>query len=133
MWMGEGCFRCSLDLSPRGLAISPMYSSSAGYVVALVTVDYPTLLVHGVLVFRLHKYLFDSCVSLEVYLDSLLTTDVLETFGCALHIRNNNLTYCVGWSWACSSCTCILIVVDLWLIFVVCIVLSIALIHPGCC
>ena len=26
-WMGEGCFRCSLHLSPRVLAVSPMYSS----------------------------------------------------------------------------------------------------------
>ena len=27
-WMGEGCLRCSLLLSPRVLAVSPMYSSS---------------------------------------------------------------------------------------------------------
>ena len=26
-WMGEGCLRCSLHLSPRVLAVSPMYSS----------------------------------------------------------------------------------------------------------
>ena len=24
IWMGEGCLRCSLDLSPRVLAVSPM-------------------------------------------------------------------------------------------------------------
>ena len=103
----------------------------SGYVATFVTVDYPTLLVHGVLVFRLHKYLFDSCVSLEVYLDSILNTDVLETFSCALYIRNNHLPYCADWSWACSGCTCVLIVVDLWLIVVVCIVLNITLIHPA--
>ena len=27
-WIGEGCFRCSLCLSPRVLDVSPMYSSS---------------------------------------------------------------------------------------------------------
>ena len=27
MWLGEGCFRCSLHLFPRVLAVSPMYSS----------------------------------------------------------------------------------------------------------
>ena len=27
-WLGEGCLRCSLLLSPRVLAVSPMYSSS---------------------------------------------------------------------------------------------------------
>ena len=27
-WMGEGCLRCSLLLSPRVLVVSPMYSSS---------------------------------------------------------------------------------------------------------
>ena len=26
-WMGEGCLRCSLHLSPRVLAVSPIYSS----------------------------------------------------------------------------------------------------------
>ena len=125
----RGLLKVLLASFPKGLCCLPYLLLIAGYVIALVTVDDPTLLIHGVLVLRLHKYLFDSCVTLEVYLDAILTTDVLETFGCALNIWNNYLTYCVDWSWACSSCTCILIVVDLWLIVVVCIVLSVALIH----
>ena len=119
-----------LAFFPKGSGCIPYVFLIAGYVVALVTADDPPLLIHGVLVLRLHKYLFDSCVSLEVYLAVILTTDVLETFGCALNIWNNYLTYCVDLSWACSGCTCIFIVVDLWMIVVVCIVLNVALIYP---
>ena len=95
---GKGLLEVFLASFPKGPGCLPYVFLIAGYVVALVTVDDPTLLIHGVLVLRLHKYLFDSCVSLEVYLDAILTTDVLETFSCALNIWNNYLTYCVDWS-----------------------------------
>ena len=101
---GRGLLQVFLVSFPQGPDCLPYVLLITGYVVAFVTVDYPTLLVHGALVFRFHKYLFDSCVSLEVYFDSILTTDVHETFGCALYIRNNHLTYCVDWSWVCISC-----------------------------
>ena len=78
---GRGLLQVFLASFPQGSCCFPYVLLITGYVLALVNVDYPTILVHGVLVFRLHKYLFDSCVSLEVYLDSILTTDVLETFG----------------------------------------------------
>ena len=49
-WMGEGCLRCSLYLSPRVLAVSPYVLLITSYVVALEAVDYPTFLLLGVLV-----------------------------------------------------------------------------------
>ena len=57
-WMGEGCLRCSLHLSPNVLAVSSYVLLIAGYVVALETVDNPTLLFFRVLVFWLHEDLF---------------------------------------------------------------------------
>ena len=78
--MGEGCVRCSLLLSPRVLAVSPMYFLIAGYVVALETVYDATFLFLWVLVLGLHEDLFNGCVTLEVYLYAILTTNVLETY-----------------------------------------------------
>ena len=52
----------------------------AGYVIALETVDYPTLLFFWVLVFGFHEDLFDCCVALEVSLYPILTTGVFEAF-----------------------------------------------------
>ena len=61
---GPGCLSCVLFITC--------------YVVALVTIDDPTLLVLGVLVFGLLEFLFDGCISLEMYLDAILTTNVLK-------------------------------------------------------
>ena len=58
-----------------------------------------------------------------MYLDSILTTNVFETFGCALCVWNDHLSCGVGGSWSCVGCACVLIVVDLWLIVVACVVL----------
>ena len=58
-----------------------------------------------------------------MYLDTILTTNVFETFNCALHVQNDHLSYSVGGSWSCVGCACVLIVVDLRLIVVVCVVL----------
>ena len=100
------------------------------YVVTLIAIDDSTFHIHGVLVLGLHEYLFDGCVSFEMYLDAILTTDLFETFGCALCVRNDHLSYSVGGSWFCIGCACIMIVVDLWLTVLVCTVLIIALFLP---
>ena len=65
LWMGEGCLRCSFLLSLRVLAVSPIYSSSQLRWVALVAVYDSTFIVLGVLVLRLHDYLFYNSVTLQ--------------------------------------------------------------------
>ena len=86
---------------------------------ALATVDDPTLLVLGVWVLGFHKDLFDCCIALELYLYSILTTDVVETFCYSFCLRYNYLSYCglVTWSWC--SCDCTSIAVCLCLVVVV--------------
>ena len=66
---------------PKGPCCSLYVFLIAGYVVALVAVDNPALLIPGVLVLKLHQCLFYCSVALEVYLDTISTTDVFETFG----------------------------------------------------
>ena len=102
----------------------------ACYIVTLVAVDDSTLITLGVLVLGFHEYLFNSCVSSEMYLGAILNIDVFETFGCPLSVWNDHLSYSVGGSWVCIGCAFILIVVDLWLTGVVCAVLIIALLLP---
>ena len=114
---------------PQGPGCLPYVSFIACYVVALVTVDDSTFLVFGVLVLGPREYLLNGCVSLEVYLNAILT-DVFATFSCALSVWNDYLFYCVDGSWVSIGCACVLIVVDLGLIVVICVVLIIALFLP---
>ena len=86
LWMGEGCFRHSFLLSPRVLAVSQ--------VIALVTVYDTTFVVLGVLVLRLHEYLFDGGVALEVNLYTILITYLFDTSGYSFCIGYDYLSYC---------------------------------------
>ena len=97
--MGEGCFICSLHLSTRVLDVSPMYSSSQAMLLHWETVYNSTFVVPGVLVLRLHEVLFYGSIALEMYLDTMLTTDVFETFGYSFSVWYYYLTYCGLVSW----------------------------------
>ena len=79
-WMGEGCFRCFLHLSPRGPCLFPLSILIAGYVIVLEAVDYSTFLVLWVLVLGFHEDLLEHGVALEVSLYSILTTYLFETY-----------------------------------------------------
>ena len=63
-------------------------------VIALVTVYDSTFVVLGILVLRLHEYLFDGGVSLEVNLYIILTTYLFDTFGYSFCIWYDYLCYC---------------------------------------
>ena len=110
---GRGLLQVLLASFPQGPGCLPYVFFITCYVVALVAVDDSTFLVFGVLVLGPHEYLFNGCVSLEVYLDAILTTDVFETFGCPLSVWNDYLSYCVGGTWVSIGCACTLIVVVL--------------------
>ena len=77
---GRGLFEVLLASFPKDPCCITYVLLIAGYVVALETVDDPTLLVLRILVLGFHKNLFDCCVTLAVYLYAILTTDVLEAF-----------------------------------------------------
>ena len=91
-WIGEGCLRCSFLLSPRVLAVSPLFI--AIQVFALVTVYNSTFVVLGVLVLVLHKYLFDGGVTLKVNLYTILTTYLFNTFHNSFCVGYDYLSYC---------------------------------------
>ena len=92
---------------------------------ALVTVNYSTFTVLGVLVFWFHEDLFDGLVAFEVYLDAILTTCLLDTFRDAFSVWDDYLAYssfvslCIdGWITvlvvgavaAIVVCTCVAVV-----------------------
>ena len=79
-WIGEGCLRCSSSSLPEGPCCFPYVHFITIQVLTLVTVYDATFVVLGVLVFGLHKYLFDSGVALEVNLYTILTTYLFDTF-----------------------------------------------------
>ena len=92
-WMGEGYLRCSLLLSPRVLAVSPMYSSLQA------------ICLHWKLYMMPHFFFFGSwslgflCVPFEVYLYTILTTDVFETFHKSFCIWYHYVPHCGIGSW----------------------------------
>ena len=61
---------------------------------ALVTINESTFAVLGVLVLRLHEDLFDGCVSLQVFLYTILTTCLFYAFGYTFCVWDDNLSYC---------------------------------------
>ena len=50
-YIGEGCFRCSLNLSPKVLDDSPIYSSSHSTLVKFVSVDNTTCFGYVIFIF----------------------------------------------------------------------------------
>ena len=84
---GRGLLEVILASFTKGPCCFPFVRLMAGYVVALETVDNPTILFFRVLV------LF-YCVVFEMYLYTILTTCVLETFHLTFCIRYNHLSYC---------------------------------------
>ena len=68
-----------------------------------ITVDDPTLLHHGVLIFRAHQEVLDGSPSLEVYLHTIVTAFVLDTFTQPLIVWNS---YIGLGSVASAECSC---------------------------
>ena len=77
---GRGLFQVFLASFSKGPCCFPYVLLMAGYVIALETVDNPAFLFLRVLVLWFHEDLFYCCVAFEMYLYTILTTYVLETF-----------------------------------------------------
>ena len=93
---------------------------------ALIAVYYATFAILWVLVLWFHEDLFDGLISFKVYLDTILTTCLLNTFRDAFSVWDDYLTYScfvslcvVGWITvlvivvvvATVVCTCVVVVV----------------------
>ena len=87
--MGRGVFWCSLNLSPKVLEDSPIYSSSTLHPATFIAIDDPTFLHHGVLIFRVHQEVLDGSPSLEVYLHTKVTAFFLDTYTQPLIVWNS--------------------------------------------
>ena len=74
--IGEGSFRCSLNLSPKVLEVSPVYSSLNVRSPALEPADDPTFVFHGVLVLGGNQEVFNGAITFEVGLYAISTTDL---------------------------------------------------------
>ena len=80
---------------PDGPGGFPYVFLIAVKVVTLVAVDYSTFVVPGVLVFWFHKCLFDSGITSEMNLYTILTTYLFDAFAYSFCVWDYNLTYCV--------------------------------------
>ena len=69
---GRGLFDVFLASFSKGPCCFPYVLLITGYVIALETVDNPTLLFFRVLVLWFHKDLFDCCIAFEMYLYTIL-------------------------------------------------------------
>ena len=104
---------------PEGSGSFPDVFLLAVYMIALVTVYDATFVVLGVLVFRLHEYLFDDGVALEVNLYTILTTYLFDTFGYSFCIGYDYLSYCGLVTTSGCVGTVVLTVVVCWTVVVV--------------
>ena len=78
--MGEGCFKCSLNLSPKVLADSPIYSSSHSHPITLVPIDDTTFLSNKISVLGCHQEVLDGFACFEKYLNTISFAYVIDTF-----------------------------------------------------
>ena len=91
--IGEGAFRCSLNLSSKFLADSPIYSSSQFTLSHLYL--YMTLLFKDwTFIPRSHEEVFDAMTSFKMYFNPIFLASSLEAFTQPLMVRYNNV-----WFW----------------------------------
>ena len=97
MWLciGEGAFRCSLNLSQKFLADSPIYSSSHSTLVAFESVYDPTSCKNWIFILRDHKEVLDGRSSFEVHFYAIFLASPLETLTQPLMVWNSYM-----WFWS---------------------------------
>ena len=95
-YMGEGDFRCSLNLSPNVLEDSPMYSSSQSTPATMVSIYDSTLFQHGVLVFWSHQEVFNGGPSFTMNLHPKLLANVLDVLAEPCIIRYHYVCFVPG-------------------------------------
>ena len=79
-WIGEGAFRCSLNLSPNVLDVSAMYSLITFQPVTFEPVNYTTLFCYVVFIFWCHQFIFQGLSTLKMYLYAISLANVFEAF-----------------------------------------------------
>ena len=92
----EGSFRCSLNLSPKILEVSPNVFIIAGKFTALQPIYGPTSVDHWAFVFGVDQQVFDGVITFEVGLHTMPTTDLLNAFTETLGVWYYNMTLSVN-------------------------------------
>ena len=77
-YMGDRGFRCSLNLSPKVLEDSPIYSTSQSTLFTMISVDDSTLFLDWISVFGSHQEVLDSGASLAIHLYPKLSANVFD-------------------------------------------------------
>ena len=101
--IGEGAFRCSLNLSSKFLADSPIYSSSNPPCMT------PTFFRDWIFILWRHEEVFDGMTSFKMYFNPIFLASSLEAFTQPLMVRYNSV-----WFW--SSGVAGLCIVDVSLV-----------------
>ena len=95
-YIGEGAFRCSLNLSPNVLAVSPMYSSLHSNMSQLYLYITPLFLVDMIFIFGCHKFIFDSFSTFEMNFYAISFAQGFEGFTKSFIIWNSDGTFACG-------------------------------------
>ena len=93
-YIGEGGFRCSLNLSPEVLEDSPMYSSSQSTLLHMVSIDDSALLLDWIFVFGRHQEVLDGGASFKVHFCPKSSANVLDALTKSTVIGNHYV--CTG-------------------------------------
>ena len=99
--MGDGALRCSLNLSSKFLADSPIYSSSQ-FTLSHLYLYMTTFLEEWIFILRSLEEVFDGMTSFGMYVNPIFLANSLEAFTQPLMVRYHNVRLWssdVTWLW----------------------------------
>ena len=106
--MGDGALRCSLNLSSKFLADSPIYSSSQSIPVTFIPIYDPTFLEEWIFVIGSCEKVINGMTSFEMYFNPIL----LANFSCSFHSAlDGKVPQCKAlelWCYLALDCCCCL-------------------------
>ena len=96
--MGEGSFRCSLYLSPKGPGGFPYVLIITAKVPTLIPIDGITLIDHGVFILGGDQEVLDGAATFEASLDAISITGLFDTFTKTLCVGYDNMALILDFS-----------------------------------
>ena len=91
-YIGEGAFRCSLNLSKCSWWLSNVFLITI-HLVTFVSIYDSTFLLDGILIFWSHQEVLDGIASFKVNLHSMFTACFLYAFNDSFIIRNHHVCF----------------------------------------
>ena len=96
-WIGEGSFRCSLNLSKCSSSLSCVLLITF-QPVTFESIYFATLFCYVVFIFWCHPFIFYGFSTLEVYLDAISFANVLEALTKSFIVRYSYVTFADGFA-----------------------------------